>query len=118
MHPHYDLIMLWAKNPRDMQVEVWDELREQWVAKNNPCWHPARTYRVVPKTTVYPTLQMVQNGQKYRYINGGPVYTRFSIPAELCGHTRSNAFERSFGITAAYQLDMCRNPNAPVKLMP
>ena len=117
MHPHYDLIMLWAKNPRDMQVSVWDESCEQWVKTNNPCWRPERTYRVAPKTTMYPTLQMVQHGQKYRYVSGGPVYTRLSIPADMYGNPRSNPFDRSFGITTEHQLDVCRNPNAPVKLV-
>lgn len=117
MHPHYDLIMKWAKNPQNLQVQQWNNLTVSWETTASPTWCPNTVYRVVPKNCIKVALENVQDGQVYCYELGAVVYTRFSIPADNYGNPRSNKFNRSFGISNNHKLDTCRLPNQTVYLI-
>lgn len=52
-HPHYDLIVQWAADPKNVVVEFKTD-SEDWTATANPDWIAEYEYRIIPKVpTIY-----------------------------------------------------------------
>lgn len=50
-HIHHDLIIAWAKDPKDCIIQVKDSFNK-WndTLENNPAWSDEQNYRIKPKT--------------------------------------------------------------------
>ncbi|HET8685812.1 MAG TPA: hypothetical protein VFM18_04015 [Methanosarcina sp.] len=48
-HPHYDLIVAWASDPKNVKIQVKSPYTGVWTCVPNPSWIEEYEYRIKPK---------------------------------------------------------------------